>query len=154
MKVIIGADVAGFDLKAAIKKDLGKKGVEFTDVNPDGPILFYEAAKLVSKRVASKEFERGIIICGTGMGVSIIANKHKGVYAGLVECEYTARRCKVVNNTNVLCLGGMVLGEARAVAMVDSWLSASHMEGLDEDIKKIVKNEFQNLVDFENEVYG
>ena len=154
MKVVIGADGGGYKLKTAIKEDLLKKGVDLFDVNPDGPIFFYEAAKEVSKRVQSKEFERGIVICGTGMGVSIIANKHKGVYAALVECEYTARRSKTVNNTNVLCLGGMVLGEVRAVEMVNAWLNANHMDGLDEDIKKIVKNEFQNLVDFEEEVFG
>ena len=154
MKVVIGADGAGFNLKAAIKEDLLKKGVEVFDVNPDAPILFYDAAKQVSKHVQSKKFERGIVVCGTGMGVSIIANKHKGVYAALVECEYTARRSKVVNNTNVLCLGGMVLGEPNGVAIANSWLNATYMEGLDEAIVKIVKDEFNNLVEFENEVYG
>jgi ribose 5-phosphate isomerase B len=154
MKVVIGADGGGFKLKAAIKEDLLKKGVELMDINPDAPILFYDAAKQVSKRVQSKEFERGIVVCGTGMGVSIIANKHKGVYAALVECEYTARRSKVVNNTNVLCLGGMVLGEPNGVAIANSWLNATYMEGLDEEIIKIVKDEFNNLVEFENDVYG
>jgi len=154
MKVVIGADGGGFKLKTAIKEDLLKKGFELFDVNPNAPILFYEAAKEVAKRVQSKEFERGIVICGTGMGVSIIANKHKGVYAALVECEYTARRSKVVNNTNVLCLGGMVLGEPMGIAIANSWLNAKYMEGLDEDTIKIVKNEFNNLVEFENEVYG
>ena len=154
MKVVIGADGAGFKLKAAIKEDLLKKGIEIFDVNPEAPILFYDAAKKVSKRVQSKEYDRGIVICGTGMGVSIIANKHKGVYAALVECEYTARRSKVVNNTNVLCLGGMVLGEPMGVAIANSWLFANYMEGLDDDIKKIVKDEFNNLVEFENEVYS
>ena len=154
MKVVISGDGGGFGLKQAIKKDLVQKGVELFDVNPDAPILFYEAAKEVSRRIQSKEFDRGIIVCGTGMGVSIIANKHKGVYAALVECEYTARRSKVVNNTNVLCLGGMVLGEPAGVAVANSWLNATYMEGLDEEIIKIVKDEFQNLVDFENEVYG
>jgi len=154
MKVVIGADGGGFTLKTAIKEDLLKKGVELFDVNPDAPILFYDAAKEVAKRVQSKEFERGIVVCGTGMGVSIIANKHKGVYAALVECEYTARRSKVVNNTNVLCLGGMVLAEAMGVAVANSWLNASYMEGLDEKTIAIVKDEFNNLVEFENEVYG
>ena len=154
MKVVIGADGGGFNLKTAIKEDLLKRGVEVLDINPDKPILFYDAAKLVSKRVQSKEFERGIIICGTGMGVSIIANKHKGVYAALVECEYTSRRSKVVNNTNVLCLGGMVLGEPNGVSIANAWLNATYMEGLSEDIVKIVKDEFNNLVEFENEIYG
>jgi len=154
MKVVISADGGGFTLKMAIKEDLLKKGVDLLDVNPDAPILFYDAAKEVSKRIQSKEFDRGIVVCGTGMGVSIIANKHKGVYAALVECEYTSRRSKVVNNTNVLCLGGMVLGGANGVAIVNAWLDARHMEGLDEEMAKIVKDEFNNLVEFENEVYG
>jgi ribose 5-phosphate isomerase B len=154
MKVAIGADPAGFKLKEPIKRDLMKRGIEVFDLNPDGPVLFYEAAKAVSGHVQSKQSERGIIICGTGMGVSIIANKHKGIYAALAECEYTARRAKVVNNTNVLCLGGMILGEEMAVAIANSWINAEYMGGLDDETVKIVSREYQNLVDFEEEVFS
>ena len=103
MKIIMGADPAGFELKNAIKEDLLKRGYEIMDIDPDEPVLFQEAAKAVARGVQSKEYERGIAICGTGMGVSIICNKHRGVYAALCESIYQARRAKVVNNTNVVC---------------------------------------------------
>jgi len=154
MKVVISADRGGFELKNAIKNDLLKQNIELFDVNPDKPVLFYEAAKEVSKRVQSGEYERGIVICGTGMGVSIIANKHRGVYAALVESEYTARRSKAVNNTNVLCLGGFVLGSEMGISIANSWLKANYMDGLDDEMKERVKDEFNNLVEFEKEVFG
>ena len=99
MKIIMGADPAGFELKNAIKEDLLKRGYEIMDIDPDEPVLFQEAAKAVARGVQSKEYERGIAICGTGMGVSIICNKHRGVYAALCESIYQARREKVVNNS-------------------------------------------------------
>ena len=110
MKVIMGADAGGFELKNAIKEDLIKRGYDITDIDPDEPVLFQDAAKAVARGVQSKEFERGIAICGTGMGVSIICNKHRGVYAALAESIYQARRAKTVNNTNVLCMGGFIIG--------------------------------------------
>lgn len=95
MKIIMGADPAGFELKNAIKEDLLKRGYEIMDIDPDEPVLFQEAAKAVARGVQSKEYERGIAICGTGMGVSIICNKHRGVYAALCESIYQARRAKL-----------------------------------------------------------
>ena len=111
MKIIMGADPAGFELKNAIKEDLLKKGYEITDVDPDTPVLFQDAAVAVARGVQSREYDRGIAICGTGMGVSIICNKHRGVYAALCESLYQARRAKTVNNTNVLCMGGFIIGK-------------------------------------------
>ena len=153
MKVIMGADRAGFELKNAIKEDLLKRGYEVYDTNPDAPVLFQVAARAVAKGVQSKEYERGIAICGTGMGVSIICNKHRGVYAALCESIYQARRSKTVNNTNVLCMGGFIIGNELGREMARAWLEAEHMVGLDPEMAKIVEKEFDELVEFEREVY-
>lgn len=153
MKIIMGADAGGFGLKEAIKEDLLKKGYDVTDTNPDGPVLFQDAAKAVAKGVQSKEYDRGIAICGTGMGVSIICNKHRGVYAALCESVYQARRAKTVNNTNVLCMGGMIIGNAMGIEMANAWLEAEHMVGLDPEMARIVEKEFDELVQFEESVY-
>ena len=153
MKVIMGADPAGFELKNAIKEDLLKRGYEVYDTNPDAPVLFQVAARAVAKGVQSKEFERGIAICGTGMGVSIICNKHRGVYAALCESIYQARRSKTVNNTNVLCMGGFIIGNELGREMARAWLEAEHMVGLDPEMARIVEKEFDELVEFEREVY-
>lgn len=153
MKLIMGADPAGFDLKNAIKADLLKKGYNITDVDPDTPMLFKEAAVAVARGVQSKEFDRGIAICGTGMGVSIICNKHRGVYAALCESLYQARRAKVVNNTNVLCMGGFIIGNEMGIEMANAWLEAEHMVGLTPEMAAIVEKEYDELVEFEKTVY-
>lgn len=153
MKIIMGADPAGFELKNAIKEDLIKRGYNVTDSNPDAPVLFQVAARAVASGVQSKEYDRGIAICGTGMGVSIICNKHRGVYAALCESVYQARRAKTVNNTNVLCMGGFIIGNEMGKEMARVWLEAEHMVGLDPEMAKIVEKEFDELVEFEKEMF-
>lgn len=152
-KIIIGGDPGGFELKNAIVKHLVEEGYDVTDVDPDEPALFQHVAKSVAKGVQSKEYDRGIAICGTGMGVSIICNKHRGVYAALCESESQARRAKQVNNTNVLCMGGFLVGPWLGCVMADAWLEADHMKGLDPVMAAIVEKEFDELVEFEAEVY-
>ena len=155
MKVLIGADGGGFTLKEAIFKALVDRGYDITDSNPDKPVLFQDAAKAVAGKVASGEYDRGIILCGTGMGVSIIANKHKGVYAALCESVYQARRARVVNKTNVLCMGGMIIGNAMGIDMALAWLEAEYMEGFEGDERRArLAKEFDALVDFENISFG
>ena len=153
MKVAMGADGAGFALKEAVKADLLKKGYEIIDTNPDEPVLYQYAARAVAGMVQRKEVDRGIIMCGTGMGLSIIANKHEGVYAALCESVYTARRAKVVNNTNVLCMGGFVVGNVLGIEMANAWLEAEHLVGLDDETRKIVEKEFSHIVEYEREAY-
>lgn len=154
MKVIMGADFGGYDLKEAVKKDLISKGYEITDVSPDGPITYQDAAKMVAKGVQSKEYERGIAICGTGMGVSIIANKFRGVYAALCEGVYTAVRSKTINNTNVLCLGGFITGPYLGCKIANAWLEAEHLQGLDPAEKEKCGKESLAIPEAEEEAYG
>lgn len=153
MKIIMGADPAGFDLKNAIKENLLGKGYEIMDIDPDTPVLFQDAAVAVARGVQSGEYERGIAICGTGMGVSIICNKHRGVYAALCESLYQARRAKAVNNTNVLCMGGFIIGNEMGIEMANAWLEAEHMSGLTPEMAKIVEKEYDQLVEFEKTMY-
>ena len=152
-RIIIGGDPGGFELKNAIYEHLKAEGYEIDDVDPGTPILFQDVACKVAKGVQSGQYDRGIAICGTGMGVSIICNKHRGVYAALCESVYQARRAKQVNNTNVLCMGGFITGFEMGRVMADAWLMQEHMEGLDADTAKIVDKEFDQLVLFEDTVY-
>jgi ribose 5-phosphate isomerase B len=155
MKIIIGADGGGFVLKEAIYEALVKRGYEITDATPGKPILFQDAARAVAGAVASGEYERGIVICGTGMGVSIVANKHKGVYAALCESVYQARRARVVNKTNVLCLGGFILGNTMGIEMALAWLEAEYLEDFkDGNLRERVAKEFDALVEFEDQSFS
>lgn len=153
MRIMMGADPAGFKLKNAIREDLLNNGYQLTDINPDTPVPFQDVATQVARGIQSKEYDRGIAICGTGMGVSIICNKHRGVYAALCESLYQARRAKTVNNTNVLCMGGFIIGNEMGIHMTNAWLEAEHMKGLTPEMVKIVEKEYDQLVEFEKTVY-
>lgn len=150
-KIIIGGDPCGFSLKNAVRDHLIAEGYDVTDVDADEPILYQNVAKQVARGVQSGEYDRGFALCGTGMGVSIICNKHKGIYAALVESLYQARRSKQVNNTNVLCMGGFIIGDEMGREIADAWLEAEYMVGLDPEMAKNVGREFNELVEFERE---
>lgn len=130
MKVAIGSDHAGFDLKEVIKKHLEEKGFEVIDKGTyskervDYPVY----GKAVAESVVSGEADKGIVICGTGIGISISANKVKGIRAALCTNEYMARMAIRHNNANILALGGRVLGQDLAISIVDAFFS-EHFEG-------------------------
>ena len=154
MKIIMGADFGGYDLKQAIKADLLAQGYEITDLCPDGPMPYQDAAVQVAQGVQSKSFDRGIVICGTGMGVSIIANKFRGVYAALCESVYTARRSRAINNTNVLCMGGFVVGHVLGCEMANAWLQAEYLQGLKPQEVQRCGKEFLEIPKVEETVYA
>lgn len=125
LKIAIGSDHAGFELKEEIKKLLKENFYEFYDfgaydkTSVDYPII----AKEVAKRIADGEFDRGIIVCGSGIGVAIAANKVRGVRAANCNDIYCAKMSRMHNNANVLTLGGRVVGVGIAQEIVKTWLS-------------------------------
>ncbi len=124
MKIAIGSDHAGFPLKERIKRFLVDKGHEVIDfgTTSQNSTHYPLFAKEVSLAVQRGEAERGILVCGTGIGMSITANKFKGVRAALCFNEYMARMSRLHNDANVLCLGDRVLGEDLALSIVEVWL--------------------------------
>ena len=154
-KIAIGADIAGFELKEKIKAYLTqKKKYEILDMGmyaANEQIPYYEVAKKVAIKVQSGEAEKGIIFCGTGGGVSIVANKFKGVYATVVESEFGGLHARVINNTNVLAMGGWVFSEYVAKRTIDLWLNSQFTEGYAEiaDFLKKAAKEVEKI-DHEN----
>ncbi len=124
MKVAIGSDHAGFRMKETIKMVLSRRKIEFIDVGPDSEdsVDYPDFAHKVARLVASGECERGILICGTGIGMSITANKVKGIRAAVAHNMFTARMAAAHNNANILCFGARVVPEDLACDMVESWL--------------------------------
>ena len=153
MKVILGADPCGSDLKEAVKAALLAAGYEVTDTTPE-TAMFYDAAQAVARGVHEGRYERGMIFCGTGMGVSIIANKYRGVYAALCESYYQARRARSVNNANVLCMGGMLTGNTLGVDMALVFMQTDHLAGYDEETAKALAGDYAALLRVEEELYG
>ncbi len=142
MKIAIAADHAGFLLKEKVKEYLKSKSHIIKDFGTfdENSVDYPDFAKAVSKSVIKKECSFGILICGTGIGMSIAANKIKGVYAALCHNEYTAKMARAHNNANILTLGSRTLSYNKTFKIVDIFLKTVFEEGRhSKRIKKIGK---------------
>ena len=124
LKIAIASDHGGFELKQEIMKQLVALGVGFEDFGPFSAdaVDYPDYAFIVGEKVATKAFDRGILICGTGVGISIAANKVKGVRCALVHDVFTAKATREHNDSNVLAMGGRVIGVELAKMIVATWL--------------------------------
>lgn len=131
LKIAIGSDHGGFHYKASIIDYLKTNNIEYVDVGTytldscDYP----EIAHKVAGKVASGEVNRGILICGTGIGMSIAANKVRGIRAALCGDTSSARLTRAHNDSNILCLGERIIGEVLALDIVDTWLKTEFEGG-------------------------
>ena len=126
MKIAIGCDHAGFILKHIVMEQARKHGNEIIDLGTDNaqtPVDYPDFAAKVAVAVASGQVARGILLCGSGIGASITANKFKGVRAGLCHDTYSAAQGVAHDDMNVLCMGSRVIGEALACSIVDSFVT-------------------------------
>jgi ribose 5-phosphate isomerase B len=131
MKIAVASDHAGLELKEIIEEYLGKNSYEFKDFgtktteSADYPDFAVPAARAV----ASGEFDRGILICGSGQGMAISANKIKGIRAALCNDLYSAKMSRLHNDSNVLAIGGRILGRDIALEIVKTWLETGFEGG-------------------------
>ena len=127
----MGSDQAGYELKQEIIKYLEEKGYEYKDYGSysTDPVDYPIYAKKVAHAVADGKYEKGIIICGTGIGVSIVANKVKGIRASLCGDTFSAKATRQHNNSNILCMGERVIGAGLALDIVDIWLTTEYEGG-------------------------
>ena len=130
-KIALGCDHAGFEMKDAVIAHLNEKGWDVIDVGTnsadscDYPIFAHE----VCKNIQNGNAELGILICGTGIGMSLVANKHRGIRAAACSDTFSARLTRVHNNANVLCFGTRVVGIGLALDLVDNFLDAEFEGG-------------------------
>lgn len=125
MIISIASDHAGYDLRQKVVahlKDLGHEVLDGGATSADVPFNYVDAGRKIAEDIIEGRAERGIAICGTGIGISIVVNKHKGIRCGLCSNEYMARMCRQHNDANVLAFGARVVGQAVALAMVDDFL--------------------------------
>lgn len=129
--IAIGCDHGAFNLKNAVKKYLEERGLKVKDfgIYEEGRVDYPDIAEVVCKSITSGECEKGILLCGTGIGISIAANKIKGIRAAVCNEVYCAKMAKCHNNANVITLGGRVVGEDVALEIVSAWLDAEFMGG-------------------------
>lgn len=129
--IAIGSDHGGFELKGHIINHLKEQGIDVKDYGTytEESVDYPDCAVPVCNAVLSGEAERGILICGTGIGISIAANKHDGIRAALCSDVFSAKMAKEHNNANIICLGGRVTGRELAFMIVDTFLEAQFQGG-------------------------
>lgn len=131
MKIALGADHAGFELKEKIKQHLTRKGFDVDDrgTNSSESVDYPDFARAVGEKVVGQNADRGILVCGTGIGMSIAANKVPGIRAANANSEVEAQLSREHNDANVLALGARLIDENTAVKIVDRWLNTGFMGG-------------------------
>ena len=131
LKIVIGSDHAAFEYKEKIKNFLISEGYEIEDhgIYENKPIKDYSIAEEVALSVSSGKFDRGILLCGTGIGMSISANKIPGSIAALCHDKYTAKCAREHNDSNILVLGARVISVELAIEMIGVWLKSEYQKG-------------------------
>lgn len=155
MKIALASDHGGYELKKRVIEFLKRRGLSVVDLGNQGSesVDYPDYALKVAEQVSKREADAGLLMCGTGVGMCIAANKFKGVRAAVVSEAYSAKMAKEHNNANILCLGGRVLdsdseeGAVRAEEIVAAWLDATyeggrHQRRLDK-IEEIEKKNFR-----------
>ena len=131
MKIAIGADHAGFELKEEVKRFLEEAGHEVVDVGTHGrgSVDYPDFARLVAQAVSDRRCERGVLVCATGLGMCIAANRFRNVRASTPRTELEAELTRADNDSNVLCLGGRIQAAPLALAVAKRWLATAFAAG-------------------------
>jgi ribose 5-phosphate isomerase B len=131
MKIALGADHAGYELKDKIKLHLQRQGMEVRDEGTSSPesVDYPDYARIVAQDVSAQRADLGILVCGSGIGMAITANKVDGIRAANVSTEYEAQMSREHNNANILALGARILSADQAIGIVDKWLATPFAGG-------------------------
>lgn len=129
--IAIGADHGGFQLKKELMAHLDKMGVEYKDFGcyDENSVDYPDIAKAVGTAVVNGEYEKGVLVCGTGIGISIAANKIKGVRAALCNDYFSAKYTRLHNDANIICFGGRVIGPGSACELLEVFLNTEFEGG-------------------------
>lgn len=156
MNILIGSDKSGFPLKEEIKAYLTEKGHTVTDcgtLDMEKPMPYFEVAPIAAQKVQGGEFEKAVLVCGTGMGMAIVANKYEGVYAACCESTYAAEKARAINDANILTMGGWVIGGVLGCEMAEVFLRTGFTENLEEWRQEFLKGAKEKVVAIEASIY-
>lgn len=152
MKIVIASDFSGFRLKEAVKGRLLSLGHEVMDrgqLREEDRVPYHEAAVNLARAMRAGEAERGVVICGTGAGVSLIVNKFRGVYCVACESVFTAAKTSLINNANVLAMGEKIVSYEMGMEMAEAWVGGVWCEGFAAERKRSNEQGFAVLRDVE-----
>ena len=146
MKIVIGCDHAATELKETVKAHLTAKGYDVTDVGTySSDSCHYPVyAHAACEKILNGECELGILICGTGIGMSMAANKHKGIRAACCSDTFSARLTREHNYANILCFGARVVGQGLALDLVDAFLGAEYLNNGNHVTRVAMLNDIEN----------
>lgn len=156
MKVLIGSDKSGFPLKEEVKAYLTERGYDVTDCGTqdmESPMPFYEVAPVAAQKIQNGEYEKAVLVCGTGMGMAIVANKYKGVYAACCESAYSAEKARAINDANILTMGGWIIGGVLGCEMAETFLKTGFTENLEEWRQEFLKGAKRKVSAVEESIY-
>ena len=157
MRIVIASDPFAVALKDVVAEHLKQNGHEVIEVGPkkaDDKIYYIEAASELCETFKRKKCDKGVLICGTGAGVSIVANKHKGIYCVPCESAFTAYKAAQINNANVISMGINVVGPGNACYIVDTFLNSSFAVDGDDNRKKFLSGLLNQVYELENKNFG
>jgi len=153
IKIAIASDLSGFPLREAVVEHLktieGVEVVDFGIASVAAPLPYTTQAPKVAQAVQKGEADRGILICGTGQGMAIVANKYKGVYAVVADTVFAGERGKIINNANVLTMGGWITAPFLGIQIVEAWLNVAFTEKMEFKKDFLTKN-FNIVKDIED----
>lgn len=148
MKIVIGCDEAAYTLKETLKAYLIKKGHEVTDVGvyDESPSLYPDTAAKLCAKITDKSCERGLLLCGTGIGMAITANKVPGIRAAVAHDIFSLERMVLSNNCQVLCMGARIIAPQSAQLLIDRWLDIAFVDGPStKKVNRIMEIEAEHL---------
>lgn len=156
MKLAIGSDKSGFLLKERIKEFLTEQNIDFDDLGTtdlESAKPYYTVACKVAPLVQNKTYDKAILICGTGAGMSVCANKFKGIYAVACESLYSAKMCRSINDANILCMGGWIVGPEMGIEMTKAFMNTDFLQDLEDWRKVFLSKAKVDLAEAEDEIY-
>ena len=155
MKKVIGcAEASAVHLKNVIVDFLEKEGYEFTDATSRDDLSYIEAGSIIGENVSRGDYPFGIVMCGSGMGVGLVANRYEGVYCGLCESLHTAKMARTITNCNVLALGGNIVAYDLACRMVKVFLDTEFGETFPEETVPALKRMFEEMKAVDRKEHG
>lgn len=156
-KVLIGSDKSGFQLKEAVVACLTGLGYEVEDCGTrdlDHVMPYFEVAPIVAQKVQAGEASKAILICGTGAGMAVVANKYQGVYAVACESLYSAEKARAINDANIMTMGGWIVAEEMGCKMAEKFLTTNFTDNLEPWRQEFLKNAKIKVADIESGIYG
>ncbi len=156
MTIALGADPGGYELKVEVKKHLIGKGYNVLDLgtrDAEHPVWYMDVGRNVAKAVTSGEAARGVVICATGVGISIAANKNMGARCALVESYWAARESRIVNNANIIAIGGTTTSIRMACEIIDVFLETEFAYGVTPERKVRLESGAAKWAHYEAEAF-